>query len=428
MTETDRRGLPVATGSAEAAAHFREATSLFVRGQPGAGPAFDAACAADEQFCEAHAGRAFAALYDGDSALADVHLARARAGAGMAGERAGGLLAAVEALSHLNADAAVQVARTHLDRFPTDELAREAVGLVLFLLGRSDAIVDLYDWLAPRQGDDWSFNASWSFACHEVGRLAQAQALGTATLAAQPDHTFAVHSLAHVAYESGAHDEGAALVREFLAAHDAIAFQRRHLRWHLALNLLAGGHEGEVPALWEQIAPASVPTPLGAVEDGCGLLWRWHLYGLGEWELPWEELAEPARQVAAVPVVPLPAACAAVALAALGDAAGLTLLHDTADSMQRAGLPVPVAVLRAVADAATASFALDWAAVADALVPVRSQFSQLGGSRAQRELFDDALIVGLLRSGRSDQAAPLLEARLGRRPSTRDRAWFGAAP
>jgi len=133
--------------------------------------------------------------------------------------------------------------------------------------------------------------------------------------------------------------------------------------------------------------------------------------------------------VATLPVIPLPAACAAVVLAALGDEDGLSTLLTTADSMAASGVPVPAPVLRAVAEAALASFAGHWAEVADALWVVRPQFSALGGSRAQRELFDDALVLGLLRSGRADQAVPLLEERLGRRPSARDEALLaGAAP
>jgi hypothetical protein len=341
-----------------------------------------------------------------------------------------GQAALVRGLSQFDVATVSGAARAHLSDYPTDDLAREAVGLLNFFLGRSEEIIDLYDWLAPGQEDDWSFAASWSFACHEVGRLAESQRLGELALAARPDHVFATHSLAHVAYESGRHRDGAGLITSYFTRHQPLAFQQRHLRWHLALHRLALGDEEGARSLWAAaIAPTAVSTTLGSVEDGAGLLWRWHLYGLGGWELPWAELGEIAREVATLPVIPLPAACAAVVLAALGDEDGLSTLLTTADSMAASGVPVPAPVLRAVAEAALASFAGHWAEVADALWVVRPQFSALGGSRAQRELFDDALVLGLLRSGRADQAVPLLEERLGRRPSARDEALLaGAAP
>jgi hypothetical protein len=420
MAETDRRGLPLTTRSSEAAAHHRTGTELFLRGQPGGRDAFAAACVADPRFCEGHVGQAFSALYDGDTEGATRHLAEAD---GCDGDpRASGQLALVRALSQLDVGTADRLATAHLTEYPNDELAREAAGLLFFLLGRSRQIIDLYDWLAPGQGDDWGFAASWSFACHEVGRLDESRALGEAALSARPDHALALHSLTHVAYESGRHAEGVDTIRSFFSAHDAVAFQRRHLHWHLALHLLAIGRDAEAASLWSIVAPDGVPTLLGALEDGASLLWRWHLYDLGGWSLPWTELSEPAQQVAALPVVPLPAACAAVVLAALGDEESLALLLSTARSMQSSGLPVPADVLGAVADAARASFAGAWGEVADTLFAARPRLGLLGGSRAQREVFEDALIFGLLRGGRADEAVPLLEERLFRRPSGRDDA------
>jgi tetratricopeptide (TPR) repeat protein len=425
MAETDRRGLALTTRSSEAAAHHRTGSELFLRGQPGARTAFAGACAADPRFCEGYVGQAFSALYDGDTESAARHLAAADTCDG--DPRALGQLALVRALSQLDMGTTDRLATPHLTEYPCDELAREAAGLLFFLLGRSRQIIDLYDWLAPLQGDDWGFAASWSFACHEVGRLDESRSLGEAALSARPDHALALHSLAHVAYESGRHAEGADMIRSFFSAHDTVAFQRRHLHWHLALHLLATGHDAEAASLWAVVSPHGVPTLLGAVEDGASLMWRWHLYGLDGWQLPWEELSEQAHQMAALPVIPLPAACAAVVLAALDDEDGLALLLSTARSMQSSGLPVPADVLSAVADAARASFAGAWGDVAGALLAARPQFGLIGGSRAQREVFEDALVFGLLRSGRADEAVPLLEERLHRRSSGRDDALLHAA-
>ena len=45
-------------------------------------------------------------------------------------------------------------------------------------------------------------------------------------------------------------------------------------------------------------------------------------------------------------------------------------------------------------------------------------------SHAQREGFEDSLIIAYLRSGQPNKAAPLLRSRLGRRPSARDEVWL----
>jgi hypothetical protein len=48
---------------------------------------------------------------------------------------------------------------------------------------------------------------------------------------------------------------------------------------------------------------------------------------------------------------------------------------------------------------------------------------RIGGSHAQRELWEDTFIVACLRGGHRDKAARLIADRLRRRPSTRDTAW-----
>lgn len=392
---------------------------MFLLGQPGARDAFAAAAAIDPSCAEAHTGLAFAALFEGEMDAARRALATAEANAST--DRAGGQVVVVRALSELDLDVSLSEGRAHLARYPRDDIAREAVGLLLFLLGRSRDIIDLYDWLAPQQGSDWSFAASWSFACHETGRLDEARQLGHQVLTQHPDDTFAVHSLTHVAYESGRHREGADLLTSFLGATRPIAFQQRHLGWHMALHLLATGDADGAHALWRiAVAPDAVPVTLGAVDDGASLLWRWHLYDLGGWELPWSELRDVAHEVAEMPATPLPAACAVVALAALGDDDGLTTLLSNADRLAGGGTPPPARVLHAVAEAARASFAGAWTEVADALLPVRGQFGQIGGSRAQREVFEDALLYGLIRGNRAEEARVLLTERLDRRPSARE--------
>jgi hypothetical protein len=49
---------------------------------------------------------------------------------------------------------------------------------------------------------------------------------------------------------------------------------------------------------------------------------------------------------------------------------------------------------------------------------------RIGGSHAQREVFEDSLIFAYLRSGQPGKAEPLLRSRLSRRPSARDEAWL----
>jgi hypothetical protein len=57
------------------------------------------------------------------------------------------------------------------------------------------------------------------------------------------------------------------------------------------------------------------------------------------------------------------------------------------------------------------------------LEPAMAELVRIGGSHAQRELWEDTLIVAHLRAGQGDSAARRIAARLDRRPSARDEAW-----
>ena len=57
------------------------------------------------------------------------------------------------------------------------------------------------------------------------------------------------------------------------------------------------------------------------------------------------------------------------------------------------------------------------------LEPAMSELTRIGGSHAQRELWEDTFIVACLRGGRGDKAVKLISDRLHRRPSARDEAW-----
>jgi hypothetical protein len=59
--------------------------------------------------------------------------------------------------------------------------------------------------------------------------------------------------------------------------------------------------------------------------------------------------------------------------------------------------------------------------------PIADQIVRIGGSNAQREVFEDTLLEAYLRAGRYAQAEVLLRRRLDQRASARDFFWLGRA-
>ncbi len=58
------------------------------------------------------------------------------------------------------------------------------------------------------------------------------------------------------------------------------------------------------------------------------------------------------------------------------------------------------------------------------LEPIAPEVIRIGGSHAQREVFEETLLDSYLRAGRFEQAEAMLKARLDRRPNPRDERWL----
>jgi hypothetical protein len=61
----------------------------------------------------------------------------------------------------------------------------------------------------------------------------------------------------------------------------------------------------------------------------------------------------------------------------------------------------------------------------DRIEPLRSRLVELGGSRAQRDVFHDTLLEACFRAGDAERATRLLAERVARRP---DRYWVDRRP
>lgn len=57
--------------------------------------------------------------------------------------------------------------------------------------------------------------------------------------------------------------------------------------------------------------------------------------------------------------------------------------------------------------------------------PVAAKVVRIGGCGTQREMIEDMLLLALMRGGEPAKARTLLDRRLHRRPSLRDRRWHG---
>jgi len=188
-----------------------------------------------------------------------------------------------------------------------------------------------------------------------------------------------------------------------------------------------GDLDGALAIYEQQIKPADRPyPPLNIFTDGASLLWRLSLAGK-------DGLAPHWRDVEAYGDRYFPQAGAhfadvhhALVAATTGGAALDTRLAQL-EARAADGKLAPGRSAIDICRGIKAFTKGDNDGAIRFLEPVMSDVVRIGGSHAQRELWEDTLIAAYLRGGHREKAAGLISARLERRPSARDAVWSHSA-
>lgn len=427
MPFTDRYGLPFTT-SATAATLYCEGIDLSLAGSGGAEETLAAAIREDDGLALAHIAYAGALNNRGASTEARAAAARARALAPALPRRERQHIEVVSAAVEGNPPRSLELLHEHLADFPRDAFAASMAMGVYGLIGFSGRI----DWnaeqlafcepLAPHYGDDWWFLAHHAFALNELFRTAEARPLAERSLALYQRNGHASHSMAHVLYEEGDPAGGARFLDGWLPGYEPTAQLYGHVWWHLALFQLAAQRPDRAIEVYDTVLrPAVCPgVPFGTVIDGAALLWRSSLTtGMPPAER-WPEVAEFAARSFPKPGAAFCDLHCALAYAATHDEARMGTLVDALRKRLEAGHIPAGPVVVALAEGASAFAHADYETAIRHLEPVRDQVVRIGGSHAQRDLFEDTLLEAYLKSGRTEAAEALLTERLDRRPSWAD--------
>lgn len=421
---TDSWGNSLTTSEA-AAAHYRDGVERMLGYLPGVEQALEAAIAADPGFALPRSQLALFHLFRGEVQAAGEHAREAERLAEGASERERRHAAILGApIAGRGAEAAGWIDE-HLAETPRD------APIVLQWLGgnfygggvqKRERMLEQFDRLAPAFGDDWWFLSWHAFANHEMDRLDRAEALVGRSLELRRSNGQAAHAHAHVFFERHDTPGGADWLGGWLEEFPHRAGFHRHLTWHQALFLLANGRAGDALALHEDtIRPGAdeAGDAMGAVADGASLLWRCRLHD-GDAQFDWREVAAFAERAFPRVGTVWVDVHRAMALAALGDETAIGSLLDGLRAAGERGHPTADAVARPVVEALWAFGAGDYATAADGLSAVREQLVTLGGSNAQRDVFEETLVEAQLRAGRTEEALALLGERLERGATPRD--------
>jgi hypothetical protein len=433
METKDRFDLPVTSVSGEAVADYVAAVDLLLSANTGAEEHLTHAIAADPDFAVAHI--AFARLLQLQARMSEARAAAARAEAlrERVSIRERQHIDAIVLAVRGSATEALARVRAHATEYPRDALPLSLALGVFGLLGFSgrvdhhEAQLALLQELAPHWGEDWWFLGFLGWAYIETGEVAEGTRLVECSLAGNPRNAHAAHQRAHGFFECGDAEGGADFIAGWLPDYDRAGQLHCHLSWHLALVELARGNPDRARAIYlDSIRPSVAQSaPMLSLADSASFLWRWRFYGAAPpLDAEWSEVAVHARRHFPRASLAFADIHAALAEAAIGDTEGVEARIDGLDRLAEERRLPPGKVVPALCAGATALARGDNAGASALLETVLPELPRIGGSHAQREVFEDSLIIAYLRSGQPSKAVPLLRSRLVRRPSSRDKAWL----
>jgi tetratricopeptide (TPR) repeat protein len=433
MSMTDRFDLPVTSASTAAVADYVAAVDLLLSANIGADTLLERAIAADPDFALAHIARARLLQLQARMGEAREAAARAKALAGHASTRERRHIKAIALTIGGAAAEALAMVRVHAAEYPRDALPLSLALGVFGLLGFSgrrdhhEAQLALLEELAPHWPEDWWFTGYLGWAQIETGAVVAGTRLVERSLALNPRNAHGAHQRVHGYFEAGDTAGGADFVENWLTGYERAGHLHCHLSWHLALFELARGDSERAKAIYvDSIRPSVAQSaPMLSLADSASFLWRWRIYDAAPpLDEAWAEVAAHARRHFPRASLAFADLHAALAEAATGDDTGMRDRIAGLENLVHDGRLPPGGVAPVLCAGAAALSRGDDRTAAEMLEAALADLPRIGGSHAQREVFEDSLIVAYLRSGQSAKANTLLRSRLARRPSARDEAWL----
>ena len=303
------------------------------------------------------------------------------------------------------------------------DLASVKLGQVhAFNLGDCPTMLRLALHAAPAAADVAWLHGLLAFGYEQCHQMDKAEHAARRALAMRPSEPWAQHALAHVMLTDGRLAEGAHFMQQASGQWAGLtSFMRCHNWWHLALFQIELGDDAAALALYDQqvwgVEKSYSQDQVGAVS----LLARLELAGLDVGGR-WHELAGWLAVRTADQVQPFLDLQYLYGLARAGRPEADVLLANIEAFAPQAPVATRAAwsqVAVPVARGLLAHARGRWAEAARQLESALPQLIRVGGSHAQRDLFEQIYIDALQRSGELGAVQNHLQPRLNAAPQSR---------
>jgi tetratricopeptide (TPR) repeat protein len=310
-----------------------------------------------------------------------------------------------------------------LDDHPRDLVAVKVSQFVLSYLGESERMRELVagvvaNWEPGVPGYGYLLGC-YAYGLEEAGDYRTAEEMGRTAVELNPTDIWAAHAVAHVAEMQGRVHEGLSWIAAAGDQWSNCNSFARHLRWHEALYHLDLDRHDLVLALYDRDVRSESSDEYLDMANAASLLWRLEQAGVETGDR-WNELADRARRHVDDHALVFVDLHYLMALAAVGDSTAVESFLASCERFVAARRGSEAAVMAAVglplAHAVCAHRQGRYNEVVATLAPVRHEIRRIGGSHAQRDVFEQLLIDAAWRGQHYALAAELLAERTAGRP------------
>ena len=310
------------------------------------------------------------------------------------------------------------------EKFPRDVVAVQMGQYHYFYQGNPEALLAIAEKVLPTNPENHYLHGMIAFGLEQCHRLEEAEMMGRLATAMNRNDPWAHHAVAHVMEMQGRLEEGIAWMESLSDAwENCNSMLYTHNWWHVALYYLEQQDFQKVLSLydthvWGRAWKDSSKDPIGAIS----LLLRLELRGLDvgdslrdSFASRWQELALHLAARIHEHALPFQDLHYIYAFSRAGQTEQVTEMllsmqayAKTADpSVQKIWNEVAVPAARGMAAHAQGK----WERAIAELGSILSRLHTIGGSHAQRDLFEQIYLDAWLRAEQNHEALKLLEKR-----------------
>ncbi|NNE52632.1 MAG: tetratricopeptide repeat protein [Sulfitobacter sp.] len=430
--KTDICNAPVTLDTAAALESWNAMVRAFLAHSPATPQHLGAVLEADPGFALGHAARGLFSLMMGRAEMWQVAEEARRAahfacknGAPNARERH--WIDALDAWLDNSPTGAVAALERVLDDLPQDTLSAKVSHAIRFILGDPAGMRASAERVLPAHGPDHPLYGylmgCYAFTLEETGDYEAAERTGLEGLNYAPDDAWGLHAVAHVHDMRAEPDAGITLIEENRSAWEGSNNFRYHVWWHKALLHLDRGEMEVALRLYDSQIRADKTDDYRDIANATSLLMRLELENIDVGDR-WNELGVLAEKRIDEGCVVFADLHYQLALAGAHKGAAARAMmdrfardaKDTGDMASRVADPglSALAGLNAFAEGRYGDAFWQLAAA-------RPKMQTIGGSHAQRDVFERMTIDAGLRAGHFDAAESILLQRLALRGGREDR-------